>query len=148
MEQRPYARKAQFYETDGMGIVYHGNYVHWMEEARCDFMEQMGYGYHRVVDAGYDIALTDVACHYKSMTRFGETVLIYVTITRLSPARMDLSYRMVDAASGELRCEAESAHFFYDRRKGRPTALKRAMPELYQQFAALVEKEQTCRNER
>ena len=36
MALRPYRRKAQFYETDGMGIIYHGNYIHWMEEARLD----------------------------------------------------------------------------------------------------------------
>lgn len=49
MERRPYRRKVQFYETDGMGIVYHGNYIHWMEEARTDFMEQLGCGYETLV---------------------------------------------------------------------------------------------------
>ena len=39
MALRPYLRKAQFYETDSMGVVYHGNYIHWMEEARTDFMD-------------------------------------------------------------------------------------------------------------
>ena len=32
MEWKPYLRKAQFYETDSMGVVYHGNYIHWMED--------------------------------------------------------------------------------------------------------------------
>ena len=40
MEWKPYLRKAQFYETDSMGVVYHGNYIHWMEEARTDFLEE------------------------------------------------------------------------------------------------------------
>ena len=77
MERRPYRRKVQFYETDGMGIVYHGNYIHWMEEARTDFMEQLGCGYETLVDAGIDIALTDVSCHYRSMTRFGTAELTF-----------------------------------------------------------------------
>jgi len=140
----PYLRKAQFYETDSMGVVYHGNYIHWMEEARCDFMEQIGYGYHQVVDRGFDIALTDISCHYQSMTRFGETVKIFVSITGLSPAKLKLSYRMEDADSGEVRFTGESRHFFYDRSRGRPTALKRVLPELYRQFEALVEQEPPC----
>lgn len=148
LEQQPYLRKVQFYETDGMNIVYHGNYVHWMEEARVYFMEQMGYGYDKVVNSGIDIALTDISCHYKSMTRFGDTVRIYTSITALSPARMALAYRMEDSATGELRFLGESRHFFCDRRTGGPVALKRVLPELYQQFGELVEKEQPCESKK
>ena len=54
MALRPYRRKAQFYETDGMGIIYHGNYIHWMEEARLDMLEQLGWPYEKVRAAGLD----------------------------------------------------------------------------------------------
>ena len=139
MELRPYLRKVQFYETDGMGIVWHGNYVPWMEEARTDFMDQLGWGYDRAVEAGIDFAVTDISCRYRSMTRFGETVAIPVSLTKLSPAKLELSYRMVDSATGTLRAEGTSGHFFYDRSKGRPVALKKALPEVYDLFASLVE---------
>ena len=39
MEIRPYLRSPHFYETDGMNIVHHANYIHWMEEARVRFYE-------------------------------------------------------------------------------------------------------------
>ena len=35
----PFHRKVQYYETDMMGITHHANYIHWMEEARIDFMD-------------------------------------------------------------------------------------------------------------
>ena len=54
MEWKPYLRKAQFYETDSMGVVYHGNYIHWMEEARIDFLDQIGWGYDRLEALGVD----------------------------------------------------------------------------------------------
>ena len=47
MELKPYLRKVQFYETDSMAVVHHANYVYWMEEARVDFMDQIGYPYSR-----------------------------------------------------------------------------------------------------
>ena len=31
MEIKPYLRRPQFYETDGMSIIWHGNYIAWME---------------------------------------------------------------------------------------------------------------------
>ena len=40
-----YLHRVQYYETDGMRIVHHANYIHWMEEARIAYMEEAGYGY-------------------------------------------------------------------------------------------------------
>ena len=42
---RPYIRKVQYHETDKMGVAHHSNFIKWMEEARVDFLDQMGYGY-------------------------------------------------------------------------------------------------------
>ena len=33
---QPYEHKAQYYETDRMGIIHHSNYIRWFEEARVD----------------------------------------------------------------------------------------------------------------
>ena len=40
-----YRRKAQYHETDRMGIIHHANYVKWMEEARMNLLDQLGMGY-------------------------------------------------------------------------------------------------------
>lgn len=122
MEIKPYLRRPQFYETDGMSIIWHGNYVRWMEEARTDFMDQLGFPYARAVEAGIDFALTDISCKYRAMTRFGE----------------ELGYEMREASTGELKAEGTSGHFFYDRAKGRPVALKKALPEVYRRLEALI----------
>ena len=44
----PFHRKVQYYETDMMGIAHHANYIHWMEEARIDFMDQIGFPYSKM----------------------------------------------------------------------------------------------------
>ena len=121
MELHPYLHKVQFYETDGMSIVHHGNHILWMEEARTDFLDQLGWGYEKAVEAGIDFAVYSVSCAYKSMIRFGE------------------GYTMVDSVTGQLRAEGTSVHFFYDRAKGRPVSLKRSLPEVYALLESLVE---------
>ena len=105
MEIKPYLRRPQFYETDGMSIIWHGNYVRWMEESRTDFMDQLGFPYARAVEAGIDFALTDISCKYRAMTRFGEELAITVFIRRLSPAKLELGYEMREASTGELKAE-------------------------------------------
>ena len=42
---KPCLHKVQYYETDMMGVTHHANYIRWMEEARIDFMDQLGFPY-------------------------------------------------------------------------------------------------------
>ena len=128
----PYLRKAQFYETDQAGIIHHANYVHWMEEARADMMDQMGYGYQRVAELGIHFVLFSIGCQYKSMVRFGETVRVLSTLSELNPLLMTVTYRMFDEPGGILRATAESRHCAYDIRQQRPARLDMALPELYE----------------
>ena len=62
----PYDHKVQYYETDGMGIVHHSNYIRWFEEARVDLLEQLGFGYDRIEEAGYSGPVLEVSCQYKT----------------------------------------------------------------------------------
>ena len=132
MNISPYARKIQYYETDQMGIVHHSNYIRWLEETRVDFMEKIGFGYEKAVEAGIDFAVLGVSCEYKSMIRFGDTVKIYLQITKMEALRMTLTYRIVDGETGLLRAVGASKHCYYHNLKKRPVALQKELPELYE----------------
>ena len=133
MSLRPYLHTVQYYETDSMRIVHHSNYVRWMEEARCDLLEQMDMGYAGIEEAGILIPVLSVSCRYKSMTRFGETVRIFSHLTSYSGVRFALRYEIRDAETGELRCEAESEHCFLGA-GGVPVSIRRKFPEWDRKF--------------
>jgi acyl-CoA thioester hydrolase len=138
MTVQPYCRKANFYETDQMGIIHHSNYICWFEEARVDYLEQINFNYNKVSEYGIDFAVIDVYCEYKSMVRFGDTVHIYASLSEIESMRMTVNYKIVDAASGRICTLGKTKHFFYDNNKKRPVSLKRAIPELYELFCSLV----------
>ena len=138
MKIKPFVRKANYYETDQMGIIHHSNYIRWFEEARVDFMEQIGFGYEKSIQSGVDFALTGLSCEYKSMVRFGETVAIHMRITELKPSRMAISYEVRDSVTDELRSTGETRHCFVDSGTKRPVSLKKALPELYGLFEEII----------
>ena len=138
MKIAPYIRKVQFYETDQMAIVHHSNYIHWFEEARVDFMEQMGFNYERSMTYGIHIATIGVSCDYKSMFRFGDFAVISARLSLLTPARMTVTYEVTDKATGELRTTGETRHCYVSSEKLRPVSLKKEVPELYALFAAVM----------
>ena len=63
-ELMPYEREVFYYETDKMGIVHHSNYVKWLEEARNNFMVQIGYPFDKVENENLMVPVLDVYCKY------------------------------------------------------------------------------------
>ena len=129
-----YSRKVQYYETDMMGIVHHANYIRWMEEARIDFMDRLGFPYAGMEKSGVVSPVKKVSCEYKSPCTFGETIGITVSVGSFNGVVMVIRYRMVNE-KGVTVCEAESEHVFLNR-EGRFVRMKREMPE----FCEAIEK--------
>ena len=134
---KPYKRRVQYYETDMMGIVHHANYMHWMEEARIDFMDQLGYTYARMEEQGVFSPVLSLACEYKHPCVFNDIILITVSIAGFNGARLMLRYEMKKEGQDDLICVANSEHAFVDQ-KGRILRLKRAVPELSQKIELLM----------
>ena len=137
MTIKPFCRKANYYETDQMGIIHHSNYIRWFEESRVDFMEQINYDYKRVNEYNIDFALLDVYCEYKLMVRFGDIVNIHVSLSELTEMKMTIDYKIIDAKTGAVCTLGKTKHFFYSNSKKRPVSLKREIPELYDIFFSL-----------
>lgn len=133
-----YERRAQYYETDQMGIIHHSNYIKWMEEARLDLMEQMGLNYKQIEEMEIIIPVLSIEVDYRSMVHFDDTVVIETALTQYNGIKMEVEYRMYDKATGELRTTAKSTHCFLNR-AGRPISLKRSYPELDTKFFEMKE---------
>lgn len=84
----PYNRKANYYETDMMGVVHHSNYIRWFEEARIDLMEQAGFPYQAMEDIGVIIPVISVECQYKHFVTFDEEVTIIAKIAAFNGIRI------------------------------------------------------------
>ncbi|PKL07041.1 MAG: acyl-CoA thioesterase [Spirochaetae bacterium HGW-Spirochaetae-9] len=125
----PYLHKTQYYETDQMGVVHHSNYIRWFEEARTDLLEQAGLGYDKMEERGIIVPVLAASCEYKSSVRYGETVAIIPKVEAYTGLRLTISYRVLDASSGELRAAGETRHAFLDR-DFRPSSLKRSHPDV------------------
>ena len=128
-----YERRAQYYETDQMGIIHHSNYIRWFEEARLHFMDEIGLSYAKIEEMGILIPVLSVDCQYKTMVHYNDIVDIYTQIIKFNGVKMTIAYRVVDHVTGEIRCTGETSHAFLNR-EYRPVRLKREYPDLYELF--------------
>lgn len=130
-----YKHKIQYYETDKQGVTHHSNYIRIMEETRVDAMEQMGFGYERMEEAGVYSPVMGVTCDYKRPTTFADVVEVEFSVVELSRLKARFAYRMF--CRGTLVCEATSLHCFLGA-NGRPVAIEERFPEFHQALAALL----------
>ena len=136
---RPYTHKVKYYETDRMGITHHSNYIRWMEEARIDLLEQIGWGLDKIEEGRIVSPIVSVECRYKKTTTFPELITVFVTFEEIRGARLKLRYKMINEA-GETVFEARSENCFTDA-KGKVLRLDRHMPEFYKALMDLQEDE-------
>lgn len=130
-----YKHKVQVYETDNMGITHHSNYIRFMEEARIDFMEQLGYGYEKMVEQGVSSPVVAVTCDYKKTTTYPQIVEVEVKVLEMSALKLKIGYTM--RCKGALCCKATSTHCFLAS-NGRPVVLQERFPELYRLFSEQI----------
>ena len=63
-----------------MGITHHSNYVRFMEEARIDWMDQLGYGFEKMEAEGVVSPVMAISLQYKRTTTFKDVIDIEVTV--------------------------------------------------------------------
>ena len=123
-----YEHKVQYYETDKMGIVHHSNYIRWMEEARIDFLSQIGWDYKKLEDMGVASPVTAVECKYKVSTTFADLITIFVGVEEFKGVKLKLKYEMKKEET--VVFEGHSEHCFLDK-QGKLIRLKKEYPDFY-----------------
>ncbi len=130
-------RKVHYYETDMMGLVHHANYIHWMEEARIDFMDRMGFPYARMEAEGVVSPVKSIQVNYLKPCTFGDEVDITAGVKNFNGVVLTMAYDM--RVNGEPVFSGTSEHVFLDR-TGKFVRLKRVMPEFCAAVEARIEK--------
>lgn len=124
---KPYIHTVRYYECDRMGITHHSNYIRFMEEARIDWMDQLGYGFEKMEAEGVVSPVLAVDCRYKHPTTFKDDISIVVRVAELSPLKIKFAYTM--CVRDTVVCTAESLHCFLE--NGRPVGLEQRFPDFY-----------------
>lgn len=128
-----YLHKVKYYETDKMGITHHSNYIRWMEEARVDYLDKIGYGYDKMEEQGIISPVIGIECEYKESTTFNDEIQIVVKVKEYTGVRLVIEYEMRKTKNNALVLKGISKHCFINS-EGRPIRLAKENPEIDKVF--------------
>lgn len=123
----------EFYDVDSMRIVWHGNYVKYMEKARCALLNDIGYGYLEMVKDGFSFPIVDVKFKYVRSLHFGEHCRIKSRLVEYENC-IKIKYEFYCAETGLITTKAESTQMCVNNESGETCFV---CPE---RFIKLVEK--------
>ena len=91
--------QVQFYDLDPMEVVWHGNYVKYLEVARCALLDKIGYNYGQMKASGYLWPIIEMNLRYPGSATFGQRLLLRAELVEWE-SRLRIDYLVSDAVSG------------------------------------------------
>lgn len=105
----------RFSEADMMGVVWHGAYPLYLEDAREAFGARYGLSYARYIAENVFAPIVDMKISYKRPLRYGTRPLIRITYRPVDAAKIVFDYEIIDTADGTVCLTASTVQVFMDR---------------------------------
>lgn len=103
----------QFYDVDAMRVVWHGNYVKYIEDARCQLLRKFNYDYNDMEDSGYVWPIVDMRLKYVKSAEFGDKIRVEATLVEYE-TRLKISYRIFNVATNAVLTKAYTVQVAVD----------------------------------
>lgn len=75
-----YTFKAAFFDIDSMGVMWHGNYVKYLEVARCNLLDEIKYNYMDMKNDGFALPIIKMDLKYIAPIVFNETFQLEIIL--------------------------------------------------------------------
>lgn len=116
--------EVRYAETDQMGVVYHANYLVWLEIGRTHFIQALGFSYAELEKQGYISPVIDISVQYKAALRYGQKAIVRTWVEEHTKLRTTYGYEIIHEDS-TIAATATSVHILAKRENFRPISLSK-----------------------
>ncbi|MGL4957265.1 MAG: acyl-CoA thioesterase [Bacteroidales bacterium] len=121
--------RVRFNEVDSMGIVYHGNYPPYLEEARTEMLRSLGISYVQIEQNGIMMPVIEMNFKYIAPARYDDVLTISTTLLEVPQgARVTFHYQILSSEQ-KLLNEAFVVLAFMDSKTRRPCRIPLMLQE-------------------
>ena len=130
-----YPVRAHPNHTEYSGVVWHGTYVAWMEEARVECLRSIGIDFADLVALGCDLPVVELSLRYHRPIRMGMSAVVKTRMAEMEGVRINWDYQIQSLDGEELYLTGRVTLVAVDREKGKilrqlPSAVKDALVKL------------------
>ena len=123
--------RVYYEDTDAAGIVYHANYLRFMERARTEWLRALGFEQDALArDHGVVFVITASTLAFKRAARFNDELVVRSTLETLRGASIDFAQTITDRLGNTL-CTARNVVACVTRTSLQPRRIPAAMMEIF-----------------
>lgn len=124
----------RFSETDAMGVVWHGNYLKFFEDAREQFGKDHSLNYLDMFNSGVLTPIVHSEIFHKSSLYYGDEVRIESQLHFLAAAKIKFEYHVYSQKTGKISAIGSTTQVFMD---ADSRELQLTKPDFYQEWEKL-----------
>ena len=94
--------RVYYEDTDAGGIVYHGNYLKFMERARTEFLRASGQDHQALMKEQRLLVVTEAAIKFRRPAKLDDALSVTVEVESMGRARMTFVQKVL--LNDELLC--------------------------------------------
>jgi len=98
--------RVNYSEVDQMGVVYHANYLVWLDVARTELLRQAGMSYKELEGKGWFLAVSEVRLRYKRAARYDDPIRVRCWVREVGSRKVGFGYAVEHAERNELLATA------------------------------------------
>ena len=91
--------RVPFFDVDSIHVVWHGHYVKYLEQARCELLDLLGHNYDAMRASGYAWPVIDLHLRYAQPAQFGQRLTVRAELVEWEN-RLKINYLILDSANG------------------------------------------------
>lgn len=115
----------RYSETDQMGIIHHANYLIYLEQARLEWLSQLGFSYVKMEEKGVLLPVYHIDIKYHKPIKFGDEITVKISLKSLPTTRVVFDYEIVNQMN-QICAVCELTLVFTDAQTFRP---RKPIPE-------------------
>jgi len=98
----------RYAETDKAGVVHHSVYPVWLEMGRTELLRANGVAYRDLEAEGIFFVVVEMTIKYYRPAFYDEKLEIETRCSRVTPAKLEHTYRLTRPADGALLARAKT----------------------------------------
>ena len=120
--------RVYYEDTDAGGVVYHSNYLNFMERARTEWLRALGYEQTTVKDAlGVIIVVHSLSINFKKPAKFNDQLEVHCKLTNVGRGSIEMAQTIFCDGAELIQAHIKAA--FVNAETFKPVAIPSAMKQ-------------------
>jgi len=126
--------RVRYAETDGMKVVYHGNYLTYFEQARTEMLRQAGIPYSVIEQLGLYVVVTEAHVNYRRAALYDDLLHVKASVKEMPTNRIRIEYEVSRNDDPTIIVDGYTTHAFLNANTNKPARPPKVFTDRMQHY--------------